>query len=67
MALLLHIPVILKIGHGFGLQHTDEDFFNSDLGNCLDYTNNPEVNQSPDESNFNFLVELYGEVGDVGA
>jgi hypothetical protein len=24
-----------EIGHGFGLQHTDENFFNADLGNCM--------------------------------
>ena len=24
-----------EIGHGFGLPHTDENFFNADLGNCM--------------------------------
>ena len=47
-------------GHGFGLPHTDENFYNKDLGNCMDYTNNPEANKSPDESNYKFLFELYG-------
>jgi hypothetical protein len=28
----------------------------------MDYTNNPEVNQSPDASNFALLKEIYGEV-----
>lgn len=28
----------------------------------MDYTNNPEVNKSPDESNYEFLLELYGPV-----
>ena len=27
-----------EIGHGFGLPHWDEDFFNKDMGNCMDYT-----------------------------
>lgn len=27
----------------------------------MDYTSNPEANQRPDETNFNRLVELYGE------
>jgi len=52
-----------NIGHGFGLPHTDENFFNADLGNCMDYTSNPEVNKSPDMSNYAFLAEQYGVVG----
>jgi hypothetical protein len=49
-----------EIGHGFGLPHWDEDFFNQDLGNCMDYTNRPQDNKTPDTSNFEFLAELYG-------
>mmetsp|Transcript_46309 Transcript_46309/g.112253 ORF Transcript_46309/g.112253 Transcript_46309/m.112253 type:complete len:481 (-) Transcript_46309:240-1682(-) len=52
-----------EIGHGFGLPHTDEDFNNADLGNCLDYTENFGVNKSPDASNYAKLVEFYGSVG----
>lgn len=51
-----------EIGHSFGLPHTDEDFFNPDLGNCMDYTANPSANMSPDETNFLFLQDLYGRV-----
>ena len=47
---------------GFGLPHSDESFTNADLGNCMDYTNHPEVNKQPDKSNFIFLEELYGDV-----
>ncbi|KAG7369451.1 hypothetical protein IV203_027197 [Nitzschia inconspicua] len=49
-----------ELGHGFGLPHWDEDFFNKDLGNCMDYTVNPERNSKPDESNFMYLAQLYG-------
>jgi hypothetical protein len=49
-----------EIGHGFGLPHTDENFYNADLGNCLDYTITPKNNLHPDESNFKRLVSLYG-------
>ncbi|CAB9509618.1 expressed unknown protein [Seminavis robusta] len=49
-----------EMGHSFGLPHTDEDFFNEDLGNCMDYTSNPAANVSPDHSNFVFLKDLYG-------
>lgn len=52
-----------EIGHGFGLPHTDEQFGNADLGNCLDYTNNPSANLHPDLSNYNRLKDLYGTVG----
>lgn len=29
----------------------------------MDYTNDPEANMQPDETNFQFLAQLYGEVG----
>lgn len=51
-----------EIGHGFGLPHTDENFFNKDLGNCMDYTNNPSTNMQPAYANFKFLAKLYGTV-----
>jgi hypothetical protein len=47
---------------GFGLPHTDENFYNKDLGNCLDYTIHPAVNKQPDHSNYLFLEKLYGDV-----
>jgi len=49
-----------EIGHGFGLPHWDEDFFNKDLGNCMDYTQRPGASKSPDASNFLYLAQLYG-------
>lgn len=30
----------------------------------MDYTNNPSVNKSPDESNYEFLLDLYGPVSE---
>lgn len=51
-----------EIGHGFGLPHWDEDFTNADLGNCMDYTNNPGANKIPDATNFMFLAQLYGGI-----
>jgi len=51
-----------EIGHGFGLPHTDESFTNPSLGNCMDYTNKPEENMHPDESNYNRLASVYGTV-----
>ena len=49
-----------EIGHGFGLPHTDENFNNPDLGNCMDYTSRPQNNLHPDASNFARLRSMYG-------
>lgn len=51
-----------ELGHGFGLPHTDENPYNKDLGNCMDYTNTPKNNMFPDSTNFARLQELYGQV-----
>mmetsp|Transcript_15631 Transcript_15631/g.26645 ORF Transcript_15631/g.26645 Transcript_15631/m.26645 type:complete len:571 (-) Transcript_15631:695-2407(-) len=55
-----------ELGHGLGLGHFDENFYNKDLGNCMDYTERPENNMHPDESNFLVLEELYGSVNQSG-
>jgi len=52
-----------EVGHGFGLPHTDEQFDNKDLGDCLDYTSTPKNNLLPGAVNFNKLKVLYGTVG----
>lgn len=49
-----------ELGHAWGLPHTDENFYNSDLGNCMDYTNNPRNNMQPAQANFDFMAQLYG-------
>jgi hypothetical protein len=51
-----------ELGHGLGLGHSDENFHNLDMGNCMDYTNMPQNNLHPDEHNFLILEELYGNV-----
>ena len=52
-----------EMGHGFGLNHVDENFNNRDQYTCMDYTNNPEDNMSPNASNYQLLASLYGLVG----
>jgi hypothetical protein len=42
------------------LPHTDEDHFNRDRGDCLDYTNKVENNLVPGDYNLNLLKTLYG-------
>jgi hypothetical protein len=34
-----------EIGHTFGLDHQDENFSNTNLGTCMDYTNDPDGGQ----------------------
>jgi hypothetical protein len=53
-----------EIGHGFGLPHTDENFYNKALGDCLDYTNDPSPNLRPGQINYDKLADLYGVVGE---
>jgi hypothetical protein len=53
-----------EIGHGLGLPHTDEDFYNQDTGNCLDITNRPENNMQPDRENFITLKKEYGKINE---
>ncbi|KAL7559976.1 hypothetical protein ACA910_022464 [Epithemia clementina (nom. ined.)] len=51
-----------ELGHAWGLPHTDETFGNPDLGDCMDYTNNPQTNRQPTIRNFVFLWNMYGTV-----
>mmetsp|Transcript_32943 Transcript_32943/g.97234 ORF Transcript_32943/g.97234 Transcript_32943/m.97234 type:complete len:355 (-) Transcript_32943:120-1184(-) len=51
-----------ELGHGLGLDHTDEDPYNKDQGNCMDYTDNPSANILPGAVNFARLRSIYGEV-----
>ena len=57
--LYTEFEILLK-GHTIGLAHTDEDFENEDLGDCMDYTDNLDANKQPTALNFNTLLELYG-------
>ena len=57
----------LKTGHAFGLPHTDENYYNFDRGDCLDYTTRPRNNLQPGEFNFNLLYSLYGSANNVAA
>mmetsp|Transcript_8360 Transcript_8360/g.12127 ORF Transcript_8360/g.12127 Transcript_8360/m.12127 type:complete len:364 (+) Transcript_8360:121-1212(+) len=55
-----HYTMCHEFGHGLGLGHTDESYNNTDLGNCMDYTNFPENNMQPNWMNFNTLQQIYG-------
>lgn len=51
-----------EVGHIFGLAHQDETFNNQNLGTCMDYTNNPESNQHPNQHDYDMLEQLYSHV-----
>ncbi|KAL7484966.1 hypothetical protein ACHAW6_010565 [Cyclotella cf. meneghiniana] len=57
-----HVLNVVFLFLGLGLGHTDENFYNRDLGNCMDYTERPQNNMHPDEDNFKTLEQLYGNV-----
>jgi len=49
-----------ELGHGFGLAHSDEDYYNLNRGDCMDYTRQPEGNLSTGRSNHEVLKKVYG-------
>ena len=57
-----------EIGHTFGLDHQDTNFNNTNLGTCMDYTNDPTgtagtngtlANTSPNQHDYDELVTIY--------
>ncbi len=57
-----HMVMCQEIGHVFGLGHQDEDFYNQNLGTCMDYTSNPAgppSNLEPDKHDYDQLVDIY--------
>lgn len=48
-----------EVGHTLGLDHQDEDFNNSNLGSCMDYTSNPGTNQHPNKHDYDELELIY--------
>ena len=60
-----------EIGHTFGLDHQDENFNNTNLGTCMDYTNDPAgtagtngtlANTSPNKHDYDELVTIYSHL-----
>jgi len=57
-----------EVGHTFGLDHQDENFNNTNLGTCMDYTNDPSglagtngtlSNQHPNQHDYDQLATIY--------
>ena len=58
-----------EIGHTFGLGHQDENFTNTNLGTCMDYTNDPDGtlsdgqdNLHPNAHDYAILESIYGHL-----
>lgn len=52
-----------EIGHVFGLQHQDEDFNNTPLNTCMDYSDPPWP--SPDFHDYEMLEAIYNHLDQV--
>ena len=48
-----------EIGHDFGLGHQDENSFNDQTQSCMEYTNQPSGNETPDWHDFEQLQKIY--------
>lgn len=51
-----------EVGHTLGLDHQDENFTNSNLGTCMDYTNDPTANQHPNAHDYEELGIIYNHL-----
>jgi hypothetical protein len=54
-----------EVAHTFGLDHQDETFGNTNLGTCMDYTNNPlgpPSNVDPNQHDYDELNTIYSHL-----
>ena len=51
-----------EVGHTLGLDHQDENFYNSPLGTCMDYTSDPTPNQHPNQHDYEQLELIYAHL-----
>lgn len=58
-----------EVGHTFGLDHQDGDFYNVNLGTCMDYTNDPDgtingelSNLYPNQDDYDHLADIYAHL-----
>ena len=60
-----HLVTCQEVGHTFGLDHQDTNFSNTNLGTCMDYTNNPlgpPSNEQPNKHDYDELVTIYSHL-----
>ena len=54
-----------EVGHTLGLNHQDENFSNTNLGTCMDYTSSPETNQHPNSHDYEQLETIYAHLDSI--
>lgn len=61
-----HLVMCQEVGHTLGLDHQDTVFDNTNLGTCMDYTNDPDgtiknqfSNEHPNEHDYEELAIIY--------
>jgi hypothetical protein len=54
-----------EVGHTLGLDHQDENFDNSNLGTCMDYTSDPSSNQYPNAHDYSMLEDIYAHLDGI--
>ncbi len=52
-----------EVGHTFGLDHQDVNFSNTNLGTCMDYTNDPDGTRYGQPNNLHPNAHDYDELG----
>ncbi len=60
-----NLVVCQEIAHTFGLDHQDENFYNPNLGTCMDYTSNPAgppSNEHPNAHDYQELEIIYSHL-----
>ena len=63
------LVICQEVGHTFGLDHQDEDFYNANLGTCMDYTSDPDGtaldqldNRHPNKHDYDMMTEIYAHL-----
>jgi hypothetical protein len=54
-----------EVGHTFGLDHQDENFYDANLGTCMDYTSDPDgppSNEHPNGHDYEQLEIIYAHL-----
>ena len=54
-----------EVGHTLGLDHQDEDSYNTPLGTCMDYSADPTLNQHPNQHDYDQLEFIYGHLDSI--
>lgn len=57
-----HYVMCQEIGHGYGLDHQDENSNNPNLGTCMDYPADPKGNDQPNAHDYEMLLTIYNHV-----